>query len=58
MVLARKFKKQEDFSTKPVKEVWVYEIKTVYTIYYIYHIPYTIMQKSNQKIAILYCMGI
>ena len=50
------FKNRKIFLRKPVKEVWLHINKN--TICYIYHIPYTIMQKSNQKIAMLYCMVI
>ena len=49
-ILARKFQKQKGFLTNPVKEVWVHEIKTLYTIYTICHI----LQKSDQNIAMLY----
>ena len=55
-VLARKSQKQEDFFNKVSKRSLNSWNKN--TIYCIYHIPYTIMQKSNQKTAMLYYMVI
>ena len=52
--LARKVQKQEDLFRKACERSLSTWNKS--TIYYIYHIPYTIMQKSEQNMATLYCM--
>ena len=52
-VLEGKFQKQEMFFYKTCKRSLSTWNKN--TIYYIYYILYTIIQKSNQKIAMLYC---